>query len=290
MLKNEQRTVPDLGAMVAAVAMLSQAHPQIDTDNDPIKAYRFVGRILVERLQYDEMVSETPTLKFEGHKKANVDAQGYWGVKELCLTSARRVDATAPQLSALVNLSTFDFVLHPKVEVTQIEIWYGNWSKIPWLIKTWWKELSGGKSFAIKGIQSVQDARKCVEVGCDGIVVSNHAGRQVDGAIASLDALEKIVDAVGDKTHIMFDSGIRGAADVTKALALGAKFVYVGRLWVWGLSIMGEHGVRHVMKSLLADLDILFNVAGIQNVNQLDRSWLDSQRKGAGPIAERSKL
>ncbi|KAH9817386.1 putative lactate 2-monooxygenase [Teratosphaeria destructans] len=171
-------------------------------------------------------------------------------------------------------------------------VWHGrawDWSKIPWLIKTW-KELSGGKPFAIKGIQSVQDARKCVEVGCDGIVVSNHAGRQVDGAIASLDALERIVDAVGDKTYIMFDSGIRGAADVAKALALGARFVFVGRLWVWGLSIMGEQGVRHVMKSLLADLDILFNVAGVQNVNQLDRSWLDSQPKGAGLIAERSKL
>lgn len=75
-------------------------------------------------------------------------------------------------------------------------VWHGrahDWSKMPWLIKTW-KELSGGKPFAIKGIQSVADARKCVEVGCDGIVVSNHAGRQVDGATASLDALEKIVD------------------------------------------------------------------------------------------------
>lgn len=88
----------------------------------------------------------------------------------------------------------------------------------------------------------------------------------------------------------MFDSGIRGASDVVKALALGAKFVFVGRLWVWGLSIMGEHGVRHVMKSLLSDLDIMFNVAGIQSVDQLDRSWLESQPKGQGMIAERSKL
>ena len=88
----------------------------------------------------------------------------------------------------------------------------------------------------------------------------------------------------------MFDSGVRGASDVVKALALGAKFVFVGRLWVWGLSIMGEHGVRHVMKSLLADLDIMFNVAGIQSVDQLDRSWLDSHPRGQGMIAERSKL
>jgi isopentenyl diphosphate isomerase/L-lactate dehydrogenase-like FMN-dependent dehydrogenase len=80
--------------------------------------------------------------------------------------------------------------------------------------------------------------------------------------------------AVGDQTYIMYDSGVRGAADVLKALALGAKFVFIGRLWVWGLSIMGEHGVRHVMKSLLADLDILMNVAGYPDLNKLDRTAL----------------
>lgn len=145
---------------------------------------------------------------------------------------------------------------------------------MPWLIQTW-KRISGGKPFCLKGIQSVADAKKAVEIGCDGIVVSNHAGRQVDGAIASLDALENIAAAVGDQIYIMYDSGIRGGADVVKALALGAKFVFVGRLWVWGLSIMGEHGVRHVMKSLLADFDILMNVGGFQNVEQMmDRSVL----------------
>lgn len=124
-------------------------------------------------------------------------------------------------------------------------VWHGrawSWEKMPWLIKTW-KELSGGKPICLKGIQDVNDAKRCVEMGFDGMVVSNHAGRQVDGACASLDALEKIVDAVGDKTYIMFDSGIRGGADVFKALAIGAKFVWIGRLWIWGLSIMGEHGV-----------------------------------------------
>lgn len=171
-------------------------------------------------------------------------------------------------------------------------VWHGrawSWEKMPWLIKTW-KEISGGKPFAIKGIQSVADAKKCIEVGCDGIVVSNHAGRQVDGAIGSLDALENIVNAVGDKIYIMFDSGIRGATDVVKALALGAKFVFVGRLWIWGLSIMGEHGVRHVMKALLSELDIMMNVAGIQSVDQLDRTWLESQPRSYSLIQERAKL
>lgn len=153
-------------------------------------------------------------------------------------------------------------------------IWHGrawSWEKIPWL-REQWKRISGGRPFAIKGIQSVTDAAKCVEYGVDGIVVSNHAGRQVDGAIASLDALEKIVDAVGAKIYVMYDSGIRGASDVVKALALGARFVFVGRLFIWGLSIMGEEGVRHVLKSLLADLDILMCVGGFNSVKDFDRS------------------
>jgi isopentenyl diphosphate isomerase/L-lactate dehydrogenase-like FMN-dependent dehydrogenase len=113
-------------------------------------------------------------------------------------------------------------------------IWHGHshtWDKMPWLIEQW-KRISGGKPFCLKGIQSVADAKRAVELGVDGIVVSNHAGRQVDGAISSLDALEKIVDAVGSQTVIMYDSGVRTGADVFKALALGAKFVFVGRLWV----------------------------------------------------------
>ncbi|EIT78480.1 glycolate oxidase [Aspergillus oryzae 3.042] len=161
-------------------------------------------------------------------------------------------------------------------------VWHGrawSWEKIPWLIEQW-KKISGGRPFAIKGIQSVADAKKCVEYGVDGIVVSNHAGRQVDGAIASLDALENIANAVGDQIYIMYDSGVRGASDVAKALALGARFVFVGRLWIWGLSIMGEEGVRHVMKSLLADFDIFMCVAGFNSVKELDRSILESYPKG----------
>ncbi|OGM44378.1 L-lactate dehydrogenase [Aspergillus bombycis] len=169
-------------------------------------------------------------------------------------------------------------------------VWHGrawSWEKIPWLIEQW-KKISGGRPFAIKGIQSVADAKKCVEYGVDGIVVSNHAGRQVDGAIASLDALENIANNVGDQIYIMYDSGVRGASDVAKALALGARFVFVGRLWIWGLSIMGEEGVRHVMKSLLADFDIFMCVAGFNSVKELDRSILESYPKGYTLIPDKA--
>ncbi|KAJ5703732.1 hypothetical protein N7493_010870 [Penicillium malachiteum] len=169
-------------------------------------------------------------------------------------------------------------------------VWHGrawSWEKIPWLMEQW-RRISGGRPFVIKGIQSVKDAKKCVELGVDGIVVSNHAGRQVDGAVASLDALEKIAEAVGDEIYVMFDSGVRGASDIVKALALGAKFVFVGRLWIWGLSIMGEDGVRHVMKSLLADLDILMGVAGFNGVEDFDKSILESGPKSYSLLSEKT--
>ncbi|KAJ9111725.1 hypothetical protein QFC19_001086 [Naganishia cerealis] len=140
------------------------------------------------------------------------------------------------------------------------QVWHGkafSWDDLPRVMKKW-KDMSGGKPFLVKGIQSAEDAKKAVELGVDGIVCSNHAGRQVDGAVGSLDVLPDIVDAVGDKTTVLFDSGIRGGADVFKALALGAKAVLVGRLWIYGMGIAGEAGVRHVMRSLLADFDILF--------------------------------
>ncbi len=150
---------------------------------------------------------------------------------------------------------------------------------MPWLIKTW-KELSDGKPFLIKGIQCVSDAQKCVDIGCDGIVVSNHAGRQVDGAVASLDALEAIIDAgIGEKLTVTFDSGVRGASDVIKALCLGAKFVWIGRLWVWGLSIMGEEGVRHVMKSLWQNLILRWRWR-FQDYQGHDKGQVRQLRKG----------
>ncbi|KAL5590441.1 hypothetical protein FOBRF1_013998 [Fusarium oxysporum] len=166
-------------------------------------------------------------------------------------------------------------------------VWHGrawSWEKAVWAREKW-QEISGGKPFLIKGIQRVDDAVKAADLGFEGIVVSNHAGSQVDGAIGSLDALEQIAEKVGDRIVVTFDSGVRGAADIVKALALGAKFVFVGRLWIWGLSIMGEHGIRHVLKGLLADLDILMNVAGLNKVEDIDKSLIQSQ-----PLSCKSKL
>jgi len=171
-------------------------------------------------------------------------------------------------------------------------VWHGKahtWEKLPWLIKEW-KRISQGRPFVLKGIQNIEDAQRAYEVGCEGIVVSNHAGRQVDGAVGSLEILPEIVDAVGDKMTIIFDSGIRTGADVFKALALGAHAVAVGRLYIWGMSHEGEAGCRHVMKSLLADLDILMTVGGYRSLRDINRSALKYQTSGVYPQGEYAKL
>ncbi|KAL4994234.1 FMN-dependent dehydrogenase [Aspergillus recurvatus] len=119
----------------------------------------------------------------------------------------------------------------------------------------------------LKGIQTVADARKAVEVGVHGIVVSNHGGRQQDGGVGSLEVLPEIVDAVGQDTEVLFDSGVRCGADIVKALALGAKMVLVGRPYVYGLAIGGLKGVRHVIRSLLGDLQLTLHLSGIPNLS-----------------------
>jgi lactate 2-monooxygenase len=121
----------------------------------------------------------------------------------------------------------------------------------------------------VKGIQHVEDAREAVRRGLDGIVVSNHGGRQVDGAIASLDALPAIAAAVGDDLTILFDSGIRGGADVLKALCLGADAVCLGRPYIWGLALDGQAGVETVLKMVLAELDLTMALCGLTRPDQL---------------------
>jgi lactate 2-monooxygenase len=114
----------------------------------------------------------------------------------------------------------------------------------------------------LKGVLHADDARKAVELGVDGLIVSNHGGRQVDGSIPAFEALPDVVEAVPDDCPVLFDSGIRTGADVVKALALGARAVLVGRPYVWGLALGGAEGVRQVIRSLLADVDLTFALSG----------------------------
>jgi lactate 2-monooxygenase len=131
-----------------------------------------------------------------------------------------------------------------------------RWDQLPFLREHW------DGPIVLKGIQHIDDARRATDVGMDGIIVSNHGGRQVDGAVAALDMLPEITAAVGDRLDVLFDSGVRTGADIVKALALGAKAVLLGRPYVYGLGLSGEDGVRHVVRGILADLDLTLGLSG----------------------------
>jgi isopentenyl diphosphate isomerase/L-lactate dehydrogenase-like FMN-dependent dehydrogenase len=126
----------------------------------------------------------------------------------------------------------------------------------------------------LKGILHPGDATRAVEEGIDGIVVSNHGGRQVDGAIATLEALPEVARAVDGRIPILLDSGIRGGADAFKALALGASAVLIGRAWAWAVAARGEAGVRHVLEVLKADIDVALALTGQTSFAGLDSSAL----------------
>jgi len=123
----------------------------------------------------------------------------------------------------------------------------------------------------LKGVQHPDDARKAIEHGIDGVIVSNHGGRQIDGEIASLDALPWVVEGVNGKIPVLFDSGVRGGADVFKALALGATAVCLGRPYVYGLAVAGQRGVEEVVGNVLAEFDLTLGLAGCTSVAGIGR-------------------
>lgn len=127
---------------------------------------------------------------------------------------------------------------------------------------------------ALKGVLHPDDARRALEHGMQGVVVSNHGGRQVDGAVATLDALPAIADAVGGELELLLDSGVRTGADVVKALALGADAVLLGRPYLWGLAAAGESGVLSVLRAALAELDLTVGLSGLRRPSELGREAL----------------
>ena len=145
---------------------------------------------------------------------------------------------------------------------------YREWKDLEVLKKLW------DGPIVLKGIQSVEDARNAIDAGMDGIIVSNHGGRQVDGAMASLDALAEIAGDAQVRSSgltLLFDSGIRTGSDVLKAIALGAKAVLIGRPYMYGLALGGQQGVEHVLKCILADTDNMLGNAGKKSLKDLSR-------------------
>ena len=140
-----------------------------------------------------------------------------------------------------------------------------DWDDVAWVKKEW-----GGK-LVLKGIQDVEDAKIAVSAGADAIVVSNHGGRQLDGAISSIRALPPIVDAVGDKLEVWMDGGIRSGQDLFKAIALGAKGTLIGRAFNFGLGAMGEAGVTAALEIIRKELDTTMALCGVRTIGEIGR-------------------
>jgi L-lactate dehydrogenase (cytochrome) len=143
-----------------------------------------------------------------------------------------------------------------------------SWKDVEWIRKRW-----GGK-LILKGIQDVEDARIAVDTGADALIVSNHGGRQLDGAPSSISALPAIAQAVGDKIEVHMDGGIRSGQHVLKAVALGAKGTYIGRAMLYGLGAMGEQGVTTALNLIHKELDLSMAFCGRTDINTVDRGIL----------------
>ena len=129
-----------------------------------------------------------------------------------------------------------------------------------------------GGHFALKGIMSVEDAKKAVDIGCTGIMVSNHGGRQLDGARAPFDQLAEIVDAVGDKIDVIWEGGIQRGTHILKALSVGAKACSGGRMYLYGLASAGQAGVERALSLYKAELERDMKLMGCTNIKELNRS------------------
>jgi L-lactate dehydrogenase (cytochrome) len=143
-----------------------------------------------------------------------------------------------------------------------------SWKDVEWIREKW------GGPLILKGILDEEDARAAADTGADAIIVSNHGGRQLDGARSSISMLPKIVEAVGDRIEVHVDGGIRSGQDVLKAIALGAKGTFVGRAFLWGLGAGGKAGVTRVLEILEREMDVTMALCGKRDIKQIDRSIL----------------
>jgi L-lactate dehydrogenase (cytochrome) len=153
-----------------------------------------------------------------------------------------------------------------------------TWDDIAWIREQWDGRL------VVKGVLDPEDARQAIRAGVDGIVVSNHGGRQLDAVPSTCRALADVVDAVGDRVEILVDGGIRTGLDVVKMVALGARAVLIGRAWAWAVAARGEQGVRHMLKVMRADIDVALALTGHTSIYDLDPSALYEQGSPVAPL------
>jgi isopentenyl diphosphate isomerase/L-lactate dehydrogenase-like FMN-dependent dehydrogenase len=174
--------------------------------------------------------------------------------------------------------ATFDSI---EIFYREIEQATFAWEDLEWIREQW------PGTVHVKGVLDPEDALRAVSIGCDGVVVSNHGGRQLDHALSALDALPPIVAAVGGRAEVLLDGGIRRGTDIVKALALGARAVLIGRPQIYGLIVRGEQGVIDVLGILREELDRALMLMGVQDVHELDRSWVIERGRAGGVELDR---
>jgi len=144
-----------------------------------------------------------------------------------------------------------------------------TWDDLKWIRKEW------PGPIVVKGVMIAEDAKRAVEEGAAGVIVSNHGGRQLDGVSSALRALPEIVAAVGGRTEVLVDGGIRRGSDIAKAICLGARAVLIGRAYMYGLGAAGEAGVARAIAILRADLERTMALLGCKSIAELNRSYVD---------------
>ncbi|MGB1235770.1 MAG: alpha-hydroxy acid oxidase [Planktomarina sp.] len=192
---------------------------------------------------------------------ANLSTKWAWGL-EMLQTKRRSFGNIVGHIDGITDTSSLSAWTAEQFDLTL------DWGKVEALMKKW-----DGKVI-IKGILDVEDARRCVELGADAIVVSNHGGRQLDGALSSIRLLPAIVDAVGDQIEVWMDGGIRSGQDVLKARALGAKGVMIGRAFVYGLGAQGQQGVTTALEVMQTELDKTMALCGRRDINEVNSDIL----------------
>jgi isopentenyl diphosphate isomerase/L-lactate dehydrogenase-like FMN-dependent dehydrogenase len=235
---------------------------QLYWPKDPALAASLVGR--AERAGYEAVVVTLDTYLYGWRER---DLMHAWlpfvhgmGIANYLTDPVFRAALAAPPEQDLAAAARHFLAVVSNAAVT--------WDDLAWLRR------QTRLPILLKGILHPDDARRAVDHGAAGVVVSNHGGRQVDGAVASLDALPAVVEAVAGRAAVLFDGGIRRGADVFKALALGAKAVLLGRPYLWGLAAGGEKGVREVLLNLLADVELTLGLAGCAACAEVGRDSL----------------
>ena len=282
-----------LPILIAPMAFQCLAHPEGEIAT--AKAAAKLGALMVLSTMATKSMEEVANVRNQtpqwfqlyvhrdrGLTKALVERAHAAGFKALCLT----VDA--PVLGKREKDTHNQFVLPPGMELanlatlTDLEIPSkpGESGLFAYFLEqlnpalTWadleWLQSLSPLPLVVKGILRGDDAIRAVEHGAKAVIVSNHGGRQLDGAIASIDALSEVVAAVGDKAEVLVDGGIRRGTDVLKALALGAKAVLLGRPVLWGLAVGGEAGVQHAIELLRDELDLAIALSGCAKLKDID--------------------